>query len=336
MAESNKELVDRLSAPRGDRKPLAIALVGPTAAGKTDLAIALHQQLGAEIISVDSAMVYRDMNIGTAKPTASELALAPHRLIDIRDPAEAYSVADFCRDAKTEIESIHSQGKIPVLAGGTMMYFKVLLEGLSDMPASDPAVRAQIDKRASEEGWPALHSELASVDPETAANIHPNHSHRISRALEVYVISGKPMSAWRGQANNGLIDTYDWVQICVAPRERTLLHQRIAQRFDMMLEQGFIDEVRALYDRNDLNVDMPSIRAVGYRQAWDYLEGVSSYDEMREKGIAATRQLAKRQFTWLRSWQGLEWIYTQDEDANLLSSEEIVNKALNYLAKRTI
>lgn len=319
-----------------EKKPLAIALVGPTAAGKTDLAIALHQQLGAEIISVDSAMVYRDMNIGTAKPSAVELAKAPHRLIDIRDPADAYSVADFCRDAKTEIETIHSQGKIPVLAGGTMMYFKALLDGLSDMPASDPTIRADIDQRAGALGWPALHEELTEVDPDAAAKIHPNHSHRISRALEVYLISGKPMSAWRGQANNGLMDHYDWVQVCVAPRERTLLHQRIAQRFDMMLEQGFIDEVRALYERNDLNVDMPSIRAVGYRQAWDYLAGDSSYDEMREKGIAATRQLAKRQFTWLRSWQGLEWIYTQDEETNLLSSEEIVNKALNYLAKRTI
>lgn len=317
-------------------KPLAIALVGPTAAGKTDLAIALHQQIGAEIISVDSAMVYKGMNIGTAKPSADELAAAPHRLIDIRDPAEAYSAADFCKDAKREISGIIAAGKTPVLAGGTMMYYKSLLEGLSDMPASDPAIRADIERRASEVGWPALHKELTSIDSETASSIHPNHSHRISRALEVYQISGKPMSAWRGQATNGLLSEYDWVQICVAPRDRSLLHQRIAQRFDIMLEQGLIDEVRALFERGDLHTDLPSIRAVGYRQVWDYLAGELSYDEMRLKGIAATRQLAKRQFTWLRSWQGLEWIYTQDEELNLYSSEEIVNKALNFLAKRTI
>lgn len=317
-------------------KPLAIALVGPTAAGKTDLAIALHQQLGAEIISVDSAMVYRGMNIGTAKPSAAELAAAPHRLIDIRDPAEAYSAADFRKDATIEIEDILAKGNTPVLAGGTMLYYKALLEGLSNMPASQPDVRAQIDAEAAEKGWPALHKELERVDAVTAANIHPNHSHRISRALEVYRISGKPMSEWRGQAQNGLLDKYNWVQLCVAPRDRTLLHQRIAQRFDIMLEQGLIDEVRALYERNDLHVDLPSIRAVGYRQVWDYLAGEISHEEMKLRGIAATRQLAKRQFTWLRSWQGLEWIYTQDEDLNLLSSEEIVNKALNFLAKRTI
>lgn len=317
-------------------KPLAIALMGPTAAGKTDLAIALHERMNADIISVDSALIYRGMDIGTAKPTAEELRRAPHRLIDICDPAEAYSAADFSRDARAAITEIVAAGRTPLLVGGTMLYFKALLEGLSPMPPSDPQIRAAIEAEAQARGWPALHAQLEEVDPVCAARLHPNHSQRISRALEVYRISGKPMSAWQTGEGDGLLESYRWIQIAVAPQERTVLHQRIARRFDKMLELGFIEEVATLYRRGDLHEDMPSIRAVGYRQVWQYLAGECDKATMRERGIAATRQLAKRQLTWLRGWHGLSWVNTLDAQGQPLGFEEIFRQTLNIVEQRAI
>jgi tRNA dimethylallyltransferase len=317
-------------------KHLAIALMGPTAAGKTDLAIALHERMNADIISVDSALVYRGMDIGTAKPSAEELRRAPHRLIDICDPADAYSAADFARDAREAITEIVAAGRTPLLVGGTMLYFKALLEGLSPMPPSDPTIRAAIEAEAQALGWPELHAQLAEVDPVCAARLHPNHSQRISRALEVYRISGTPMSAWQTGEGDGLLDSYHWIQIAIAPQQRTVLHQRIARRFDKMLELGFIEEVEALYRRGDLHEDMPSIRAVGYRQVWQYLAGECDKATMRERGIAATRQLAKRQLTWLRGWHGLSWVNTLDAQGQPLEFEEIFRQTLNIVEQRAI
>lgn len=318
-----------------------IFLMGPTASGKTDLAIALRQHLPVELISVDSALVYRGMDIGSAKPSAQEQALAPHRLIDIRDPAEPYSVADFLADAEREITAIHAQGKIPLLVGGTMLYFRALLDGLAEMPAADPEVRAQIEREAEEFGWPHIHAQLAEVDPETAADIHPNHSQRVSRALEVYRVSGKTMAQLRehqhqSPAVQSFCERYNVCQLAIAPRDRSILHQRIAVRFEKMLANGLIDEVTRLYQRGDLHPDLPAIRAVGYRQVWDYLEGHLDYSEMTERGIIATRQLAKRQFTWLRGWSTspnseLHWIYTETEQGISLTKEEIVRCALNFI-----
>lgn len=310
--------------------------MGPTAAGKTDLAIALHEHLGAEIISVDSALVYRGMNIGTAKPSAAELARAPHRLIDIRDPAHAYNAADFVRDAETAMADIAAAGKTPLLVGGTMLYFKALLDGLSPMPASDPQVRADIERQAERDGWAQLHAELAMVDPLMAENLHPNQSQRISRALEVYRLSGTTMSEWQATAGAGLRPRYQWLQIAVAPQQRSVLHQRIAERFDKMLKLGFIEEVQALYQRDDLHADLPSIRAVGYRQAWQYLQGLHSYDDMREKGIAATRQLAKRQLTWLRNWHDLKWVNSTNIEGDRVRFDEIFNEVLNIITRSAI
>lgn len=320
----------------GENKPLAIALMGPTAAGKTDLAIALHEHLGAEIISVDSALVYRHMDIGTAKPSAEELARAPHRLLDIRDPAHPYSAADFVKDAKAAMAEIISRGKTPLLVGGTMLYFKALLEGLSPMPAADAQLRQAIEKEASERGWPHMHALLAAVDPQTAERLHPNHSQRIGRALEVYRASGKPMSYWQSESGSGAFEEFDWVQIALAPRQRVVLHQRIEQRFELMLQLGFVDEVQALFKRGDLHEGLPSIRAVGYRQVWQYLQGQCSFDDMRAKGVAATRQLAKRQLTWLRSWHDLSWIHTTDAESNPLPAEELFGQALNIIGSRAI
>jgi tRNA dimethylallyltransferase len=312
-----------------------IFLMGPTASGKTDLAIALRQHLPVELISVDSALVYRGMDIGSAKPSAQEQALAPHRLIDIRDPAEPYSVADFLVDAEREIAAIHAQGRIPLLVGGTMLYFRALLDGLAEMPAADAGVRAQIEREAEEFGWPHIHAHLALVDPETAAEIHPNHSQRVSRALEVYRVSGKTMAQLREvqrqpSAQQSFCERYNVCQIAIAPRDRVILHQRIANRFEKMLASGFVDEV-----------DLPAIRAVGYRQVWDYLDGRLNYSEMIERGIIATRQLAKRQSTWLRGWSTtpnseLHWVYTETEQGISLTKEEIVRCALNFIGSAAI
>ncbi len=320
----------------GDRLPLAIAVMGPTASGKTELAMGLHEALGAELISADSALVYRGMDIGTAKPTLEECARAPHRLIDIRDPSEPYSAADFARDARDEIQAIHAMGKIPLVVGGTMLYFKALLEGLSPMPEVPEGLREAVEAEALNKGWPALHAELEAVDPETAARLHPNHSQRIGRALEVYRASGRPLSHWQAQKTDGLLTQFRWLQLAIAPQQRSVLHQRIALRFDKMLESGFIEEVRSLFEREDLHLGLPAMKSVGYRQAWEYLAGEIDYDEMRDKGIAATRQLAKRQMTWLRGWHDLSWVNTLDEKGRLLKSDEILEKALNIVGETTL
>jgi tRNA dimethylallyltransferase len=321
-----------------DSKSPVIFVMGPTASGKTDLAIALSQQRAVDVISVDSALIYRGMDIGTAKPTAQELSLAPHALIDICDPLESYSVADFCCDAQVEIDKSHQAGRTPVLVGGTMMYFNALLKGLADMPATDAATRTAIEEEALVKGWPLLHQELAVVDPESAAQIHPNHSQRIARALAVYRLGGKSMSVYRAEQleqstkNTDFASQYTVTQFALIPQERALLHQRIARRYHMMLEAGFEQEVTQLYRRGDLSLELPSMRAVGYRQMWEYLEQAHGYEEMIEKGLAATRQLAKRQLTWLRGWEGLHVLNVKIESTTLVASpEENIAKVLNYL-----
>lgn len=296
-------------------RPKAIFLMGPTASGKTALAMSLRQRLPVELISVDSALIYRGMDIGTAKPTAEELTLAPHRLLDIRDPLEAYSAADFRRDALAEMADIVSKGRIPLLVGGTMLYFKALLEGLSPLPSADPEVRERIEQTARELGWDTLHRQLCDIDPVAGARIHPNDPQRLSRALEVFFISGKTLTELTKTAGEAL--PYDVVQFAIAPASRELLHQRIALRFEQMLASGFEAEARALFARGDLHTDLPSIRCVGYRQMWSYLEGDINYDEMVYRGICATRQLAKRQITWLRGWQNVHWLDSEHPELAL-------------------
>lgn len=296
-----------------------VSIMGPTASGKTGLALALAETTPCEIISVDSALIYRGMDIGTAKPTRQELAAVPHWLIDIRDPAEAYSVAEFRQDVLKCIEEIHGRNKLPVLAGGTMMYFNALIKGISPLPRSDEAIRAQINREAASSGWQVLHDELMRVDPVSAERIHPNDPQRLTRALEVYRATGRTLTSW--QAEKGEPCPYDITQFAIAPADRSVLHERIAQRFDAMLEAGFIEEVKTLYARGDLHEDLPAVRSVGYRQAWQYLAGEIDYAEMRERGIIATRQLAKRQLTWLRGWPSLHWLDTFDNNnlAKILS-----------------
>jgi tRNA dimethylallyltransferase len=317
-------------------KQKAIAIMGPTASGKTDLALSLAEQLDGEIISVDSALVYRGLNIGAAKPSPEELARIPHHLIDIRDPSEPYSAADFAKDAKVAIEGILERGRLPILAGGTMLYFKALLEGLSDLPEADLKIRDQIEELANEWGWPAVHKKLAEVDSLSAERIHPNHSQRLSRAYEVFLISGKPMSEWQQGGSGGVLDLYHWCQICVSPRDRGLLHERIELRFKRMLELGFIKEVEALRARGNLNRDLPAVRAVGYRQVWDFLDGAYDRDALIDKGVAATRQLAKRQLTWLRGWPDLHWLDIQQDDGNVRKLQEITNIALSFFNESAI
>ncbi|AVH31484.1 tRNA (adenosine(37)-N6)-dimethylallyltransferase MiaA [Vibrio fluvialis] len=295
--------------------PLALFLMGPTASGKTDLAIRLRQKFPVEIISVDSALIYKGMDIGTAKPDQDELALAPHRLIDILDPSEAYSAADFRRDALREMQAIVEQGKIPLLVGGTMLYYKALLEGLSPLPAADPEIRQQIEQEAQQQGWTALHEQLRQIDPISAERIHPNDPQRLSRALEVYRISGKTLTELTQTKGEAL--PFRVKQFAIAPKERAELHRRIELRFEKMVEAGFEDEVKALYARKDLHPDLPSIRCVGYRQMWDYLDGNCTLDEAIFRGICATRQLAKRQITWLRSWDDLTWLDSENVEQAL-------------------
>ncbi len=290
-------------------KPLAIFLMGPTASGKSALAMELVRRLPCDIISVDSALVYRGMDIGTAKPTPAELAVAPHRLIDVRDPLQSYSAADFCQDALQEMTAITAQGRIPLLVGGTMLYYKALLEGLSPLPEADPHIRAVIEAQAAESGWGALHAELCRIDPVAGARIHRNDPQRLSRALEVFRITGKTLTELTQQQGPGL--PYQTLQYAIAPLDRQMLRQRIAERFDAMLALGFETEVRNLMARGDLHPELPSMRCVGYRQMWDYLSGVLDYAEMRYRGIVATNQLAKRQMTWLRGWSHpLIWLET--------------------------
>ncbi|MGR5288567.1 tRNA (adenosine(37)-N6)-dimethylallyltransferase MiaA [Vibrio maritimus] len=308
--------------------PLVLFLMGPTASGKTELAIRLRQQYPVEIISVDSALIYKGMDIGTAKPDAEELALAPHRLIDILDPAESYSAADFRRDALNEIAKIHAEGKIPLLVGGTMLYFKALLQGLSPLPAANPEIRAQIEKESQEKGWQALHNELKQIDPVSAERIHPNDPQRLSRALEVYRISGKSLTELTETKGEPL--PFRVKQFAVAPKDRALLHKRIELRFEKMIQAGFEDEVKALYAREDLHPDLPSIRCVGYRQMWEYLDGESTLDDAIFRGICATRQLAKRQITWLRSWDDLVWLDSEHiEDSMKTLTDAIASDGIN-------
>lgn len=317
--------------------PSAIFLMGPTAAGKTDLALELARVLPCDLISVDSALIYRGMDIGTAKPERAVLDEFPHALIDIRDPSESYSAAEFRADALAAMAESAARGRIPLLVGGTMLYYKALLEGLADMPSADPAIRAELEARALAEGWDALHRELAAVDPESAARIHPNDPQRLTRALEVYRVSGLSMTEHRRRQAAGNPDKgtsgggqlpYTVAQLAIAPAQRQILHDRIAQRFRAMLEQGFVEEVEALRSRSDLHAGLPSIRAVGYRQVWEYLDGELSREQMVERGVIATRQLAKRQFTWLRGWDGLHWL-------DSLACDNL-SRALKYLESVSI
>jgi len=321
--------------------PRCLALAGPTASGKTAAALAIATELPVEIISVDSALVYRGMDIGTAKPSAAELAAVPHHLIDIRDPLQAYSAAEFVHDATELIHAIHARGRHPLLVGGTMLYVKALFDGIDDMPAADPEVRAKIEAQAAEQGWPALHAELARVDPVTAARLAPGDSQRIQRALEVWQVSGQPLSSFhttKKGANNALPERGNAL-FSLEPDDRAWLHNRIAQRFDAMLAGGFIDEVQALRARGDLHPDLPSMRCVGYRQVWDELDFLAAQAPgrpinmglLRERGIAATRQLAKRQITWLRSMPQRHAIACDHPHA----VAQLVQAVLQRLAQRT-
>ena len=320
-----------------------IAIAGPTASGKTNAALALAAVLAqrgqaSEIISVDSALVYRGMDIGTAKPTAEELAAVPHHLINILDPLQSYSAAEFVQDTQRLVADIRSRGAIPLLVGGTMLYFKALLDGIDDMPAADPEVRAKLDAQAATVGWPAMHAELAKVDPETAARLAPGDSQRIQRALEVWHVSGQPLSSFhqaKKRAENAQ-PTFDCTLFSLEPTDRSWLHERIAQRFDAMLHAGLIEEVQALRARGDLHPDLPSMRCVGYRQVWEELDWQARKNAaqlnmhlVREKGIAATRQLAKRQITWLRSMPQRHTIACDDPMATL----HVVQAALGCLPK---
>ncbi|MFY3166589.1 tRNA (adenosine(37)-N6)-dimethylallyltransferase MiaA [Achromobacter xylosoxidans] len=282
--------------------PLVICLAGPTAAGKSASTLALAERWPLEIVNVDSATIYRGMDIGTAKPSPAEQAQVPQHLLDIRDPAQSYSAAEFRVDALRLIDEIRARGRIPLLAGGTMMYYKALRDGLDDLPQADPALRAELEARAARDGWPALHAELARLDPVTAARLAPNDSQRIQRALEICRLSGQPMSALLGRQRAAAGDDDNrYLTISLEPSERAALHARIGQRFDAMLANGLLEEVRGLHARADLHPGLPSVRCVGYRQMWAHLDGEISLEEAREQGIAATRQLAKRQITWLRA-----------------------------------
>lgn len=313
--------------------PPAILLMGPTASGKTDLAMQLSNALPCDLISVDSVMVYREMDIGSAKPDQATLQRYPHRLIDIKDPADPYSAADFREDALREIRSVLSANRIPLLVGGTMMYYRALLSGIADMPGADSELRAKLVAEAGEKGWPALHQRLEQLDPVAASKIHPNNRQRIQRALEVCLSTGKTFSSfWGAQSEASLTDWNRQLQadlpcsvfpLAIAPPDRETLHVRISQRFQKMLEAGFIEEVKKLFERPDLSPDLPSVRAVGYRQMWHYLAGDYDEEEMIRRGEAATRQLAKRQMTWLRSWPGLQWLSSTDSGLS--------DKALNII-----
>ncbi|WP_026301523.1 tRNA (adenosine(37)-N6)-dimethylallyltransferase MiaA [Colwellia piezophila] len=292
-------------------QPPVICLMGPTASGKTALAMALQEALPCDIVSVDSALIYRDMDIGTAKPTKAELAQYPHRLIDLRDASQSYSAADFCRDALAEIAEIRSNNRIPLLVGGTMMYFKSLIEGISPLPTANAEVRKEIESEALVKGWQAMHDQLEEIDPVSAERIHPNDPQRITRALEVYRLTSNTLTQLtqiKGAKLGGNV-----LQLAITPKERSTLHKRIALRYQQMIDLGFEQEVIKLKSRPDLHQDLPAIRCVGYRQMWQYLEGEIDHDEMIFRGVCATRQLAKRQLTWLRNWPDLHWLTTDDK-----------------------
>ena len=292
-----------------------VMLLGPTAVGKTATALALAERTSCHLISMDSAMVYRGMDVGTAKPNADVRARFPHALIDVRDPSETYSAASFVEDADREVEAARRQGKLPVLVGGAMLYARAFYNGLAELPQASPAVRSAITERAAVDGWQALHERLRTVDPEAATAIHPNNPQRLQRALEVFETTGRPISEfWREQTNRGVQDRLGepLLAFAIMPDDRVRLHDRIAARFDAMLEAGFADEVSTLRERGDLHLGLPSMRAVGYRQMWRHLDGKLDAETMREKAIAATRQLAKKQFTWLRKWPRLATLDWQD------------------------
>jgi tRNA dimethylallyltransferase len=322
--------------------PFHIGLAGPTASGKTAAALAVAAEHAVEIISVDSALVYRDMDIGTAKPTPEELSHVPHHLVNIRDPLQAYSAAEFVRDARALIVDITARGKLPLLVGGTMLYFKALAQGLDDMPPADPQVRAAIEEEAQAEGWPALHATLAAVDPVTAQRLAPADSQRIQRALEVFRLTGLPLSHFHARSSAmkneavSAVSTGASALISLEPADRAWLHVRIAQRFDTILAQGLVDEVRALRARGDLHPDLPSMRCVGYRQTWEaldsdpLLQSPAALGTLREKGIAATRQLAKRQITWLRSMPGRLVVHCDAPDAQA----QVLTQVRSLLAER--
>ncbi len=302
----------------------AIFIMGPTASGKTGLGIELVERLNGEIISVDSAMVYKGMNIGTAKPTKEELARAPHRLIDIIDPADAYSAANFREDAIREANEIFAKGKVPIFVGGTMLYFRALQNGLSNLPQADEAIREKLEQEAKEIGWDGMHQRLEKIDPQSAVRIHPNDPQRIQRALEVYEITGRPLTQLFAEEEKEAAP-FPVIKLALQPDAREKLHKKIEKRFIQMLEQGFIEEVEQLRARGDLDLSKPSMRAVGYRQVWEYLAGDRTYENMIEKGITATRQLAKRQVTWLRAEENLSWFDSEDT--------QLIENVLSYVAK---
>ncbi len=293
------------------KQPPVICLMGPTASGKTALAMALHDALPCDIVSVDSALVYHEMDIGTAKPTSEELLHYPHELINLRDPLQHYSAADFCKDALNKITEIRAKNRIPLLVGGTMMYFKSLIEGISPLPAANAEIRKTIEKEAKEFGWDVMHQKLADVDIISAQRIHPNDPQRITRALEVFRLTGNTLTQLtliKGDKLEGNV-----LQFAITPKERSILHERIALRFQQMIDQGFEQEVKKLKQRGDLHENLPSMRCVGYRQMWQYLSGEFDHKEMIFRGVCASRQLAKRQLTWLKNWPDLQWLTTDDK-----------------------
>jgi tRNA dimethylallyltransferase len=321
-------------------QPLLLCVMGPTASGKTDLAVELARARGCELVSVDSALVYRGLDIGSAKPDY------PHHLVNIRDPAQVYSAAEFAGDATRVVGEILARGRTPLLVGGTMLYFRAFLQGLAGMPPADRAVREEIARQAAVRGWPWIHAQLAAIDPASAARIHPNHSQRLSRALEVYRVSGVPLSRWHQQAPvSAQLSRYRVVQLALSPAERVHLHRRIELRFELMMAAGFLDEVWRLRQRGDLHPELPALRAVGYRQLWRHLDGECTLAEAVAAGVAATRQLAKRQLTWLRKWPDLNWIHT-DSAGNVSAAgrshesghsppRKPLEAALNYLEQAT-
>jgi tRNA dimethylallyltransferase len=321
---------EQANAQSGQSRTPAICLLGPTASGKTALAIELVKRLPCEIINVDSAQIYRDMDIGTGKPDAATLALAPHRLLGFLDPAQVYSASQFRADALREMADIRALGRIPLLVGGTMLYFKALRDGLAAMPGADPQIREQITATAEAHGWAAVHAQLQTVDPESARRIHPNDPQRLQRALEIFLVSGKSMTQWHRESHAQQapsLGPFDLHFLSIQPRSRGVLHDRIAARFRGMVDQGLVAEVEALRGRGDLTLAMPSMRAVGYRQIWQYIVGELAFDAMVEQGIIATRQMAKRQITWLRSWENL-----QDFDSENPETLELILKFVDRIA----
>ena len=297
-----------------------LALMGPTASGKSALAEQLAETFDGELISVDSALVYRGLSIGAAKPDY------PHHLIHIRDPADPYTAADFARDAAQCIQAVRDRGRQPILVGGSMLYFRALIQGLDEVPAIAPEIRADIEAEARAKGWPALHAQLAQVDPATAERLHPNHSQRICRALEVYRETGTPLSEWQGGQTLSSVAGFECIALC--PEDRSVLHQRITKRLSDMFDAGLVDEVRALRARGDLHTDLPAVRAIGYRQVWEHLAGQTDLADCREKVLAATRQLAKRQLTWLRSWPDLTWVLTDQAGRVVQTATQAVESGL--------